>query len=355
MRLGGSASQAKVSHKVRQVLLALVCFLFPLLLTPAIAHQESILVWTHEPFFEGWGEVKSLDAAKGWEGAIYYAVLGTHGIYRSSGPERAWISVSDVLPTGSLGQVQVRAFSVDPSNPLVIYAALRSVTPGRPRLYRSESGGESWMVLAGLTDRRIHVLGVPSDHSSWVYAATENQFYRSTDGGATWEARGGWRGSTEILCMAISFDDPDRIYLGTSGRGLLITVDGGVSWIRSLPDAQVFALAAGRQGSIVYAGTDSGLYGTDDGGATWQVRGEEWTGHRIYAVAVSPTDDRTLYVGIEYEGVYRSYDGGQDWIPLKRGLGNATVRALAVDPSYPWLLFAGTNSGLWYCQLFSLE
>ncbi len=303
----------------------------------------------------GWGSVQLLDVAKGQEGAIYYAVLGTHGIYRSSGPERSWVSVTKGLPAGILGQVQARALCVAPDNPLAVYASLRSVSPGRPRLYRSEDGGESWVVQAGLTDRRIHVLAVPSGYPSWVYAATESQFYRSTDGGVTWEARGGWRDGTEILSIAVSFGDPDEVYLGTSGRGLLITMDGGQSWMRVLHGAHVFALALGRQENIIYAGTDSGVYGSDDGGATWQVRGDEWAGRRVYAIAVSPTDDRTLYIGVEDEGVYRSYEGGQNWIPLKRGLGNVTVRTLEVDPGYPWLLFAGTSSGLWYCKLYSPE
>lgn len=352
MRSGALVRRAMASRKARQALLVSACFLLPLLLTTTIAHQDGTLVWTQEPFFEGWAAVEGLHVAKGREGAIYYAVLGTHGMYRSSGTERSWVSISGGLPAGILGQVQARAFGVAPDDPLIIYAALRSVSPGRPRLYKSEDGGETWMVQAGLTDRRIHALGVPSGHPSWVYAATENLIYRSTDGGVTWEARGGWLGSTEILCMAVSFSDPGRVHLGTSGQGLLTTMDGGISWIRALPGARVFALAVGRPEDIVYVGTDSGVYGTDDGGATWQVLGDEWAGRRVYAVAVSPSDDRTLYIGIEDEGVYRSYDGGHNWVPLKRGIGNVTVRTLETDPSYPWLLFAGTSSGLWHCTLF---
>ncbi len=116
MRLGASASRVMTSGKTREALLALACFLLPLFLTPAMAHQDGTLVWTREPYFEGWGSVQLLDVARGQEGAIYYAVLGTHGIYRSSGRERSWVSVTEGLPAGSLGQVQVRALCVAPGN-----------------------------------------------------------------------------------------------------------------------------------------------------------------------------------------------------------------------------------------------
>jgi len=355
MKLHSAVKQAIASRKGREVLFALVCFLSPMLLAPAMANVGNTLVWTQDPTFEGWGAVTRLCAVAAQKGTISYAVLSAHGIYRNSGIGNPWVPVIDGLPEGGLGQVRVRAFSVAPDEPLTVYVGLISVNPGRPSLYRSRDGGTSWTVLAGLTDRRVHALGVPVGQPSWVYAATEGQLYRSVDRGMTWEARGGWSGAAEVLCMAISPQDPDNVYLGTSGQGLLTTIDGGRSWGRGLPGTRVFALALGQREGVLYAGTDSGLYGTEDGGGTWQVRGDEWTGQRVYAVAVSPTDDGTLYLGIEDEGVYRSFDGGQEWIALKRGMGNATVRALAVDPGDPWLIRAGSGNGLWRCALYLPE
>ena len=355
MRLPITAGQVMASRKAREVLFALACCLSPMLLAPVMVSVGTTLVWSQDPAFEGWGAVTTLHAMAAPEGTISYAVLNTHGIYRSSGIQSPWVSIADGLPEGSLGQSQVRAFAVVPDAPLTVYVALSSVSPGRPRLYKTRDGGASWQVLAGLTDRRIHALGVPDGYASWLYAATEGQLYRSTDGGTTWETSGGWSGVTEVLCMAISPRDPNKVYLGTAGRGLLMTVDGGSSWSEALPGSRVLALTVGQQDGVVFAGTDSGLYGTDDGGAAWRVRGDDWTGQRVYAVAISPSDDRTLYIGIEDQGVYRSFDGGESWVPLKRGLGNATVHALALDPSHPWMLYAGSGSGLWRCRLYAPE
>ncbi len=46
MKLGALASRVMTSRKTREALLALACFVLPLLLTPAMAHQDDNLVCT---------------------------------------------------------------------------------------------------------------------------------------------------------------------------------------------------------------------------------------------------------------------------------------------------------------------
>ncbi len=93
--------------------------------------------------------------------------------------------------------------------------------------------------------------------------------------------------------------------------------------------------------STLYAATSSGVFKSTDAGGSW-------TQPTVYmmavALAIDPSDTRILYAGGEAgtAGAYKSTDAGATWVRL---LGNAAF-ALAVHPSAPSTLLAGTNSGL---------
>ncbi|HET7287567.1 MAG TPA: CARDB domain-containing protein, partial [Pyrinomonadaceae bacterium] len=62
---------------------------------------------------------------------------------------------------------------------------------------------------------------------------------------------------------------------------------------------------------------------------------------RLSAIAIDPTSPRTMYVGAQGAGVWKTTNGGQDWQAVADG---ATVRiaALALDPSKPSRVFLVT-------------
>ena len=58
-------------------------------------------------------------------------------------------------------------------------------------------------------------------------------------------------------------------------------------------------------------------------------------------------DAPTLYVGTIGQSVWRSKDGGDSWHRASNGLfPEANIRALAVAPNAPSILFAGTEEGI---------
>ena len=58
--------------------------------------------------------------------------------------------------------------------------------------------------------------------------------------------------------------------------------------------------------------------------------------------AIGPSDPQILYAGINSSGVYKSTNGGVDWV--SSGLTNSTVPCLTFDPS--GILYAGTESNV---------
>jgi photosystem II stability/assembly factor-like uncharacterized protein len=88
----------------------------------------------------------------------------------------------------------------------------------------------------------------------------------------------------------------------------------------------------------VYAGAASGVYRSNDRGASWTAcyNGLE---NVIYDLALDPTNPSTLYAGTP-EGVFRTDDRGSTWTSCSSGLPDQWVDAVVVDPTSPSIVYA---------------
>ena len=64
---------------------------------------------------------------------------------------------------------------------------------------------------------------------------------------------------------------------------------------------------------------------------------------RVTAIAVDPTDPNLVYVGLAQGGVWRSTDGGLNWVPLFDQQATLAIGALALAPSDRSILYVGTG------------
>ncbi len=69
-------------------------------------------------------------------------------------------------------------------------------------------------------------------------------------------------------------------------------------------------------------------------------------GGNVSALALSPgyPTDRTLFAGTG-GGVFKSANGGDSWSAMNKGLESLNILSLALTPTFPRTLFAGTNDG----------
>ena len=96
--------------------------------------------------------------------------------------------------------------------------------------------------------------------------------------------------------------------------------------------------------STLYAATDrGGVYKSTDAGASWRLMNPfpPDVGGRIREIQIDPLTPETLYLSTN-DGVYKSTNGAQSWMPMNEGLTD-TVIGLAIDPSNPSTLYAGTS------------
>lgn len=121
----------------------------------------------------------------------------------------------------------------------------------------------------------------------------------------------------------------------------------------------------GRVNAIGFHPTDSntfwigapagGLWKTTNNGKTWITTTDSAPTLGVSAIAASPRNPDTLYIGTGDRdagdaagmGVYMSINGGKTFIPRNSGMGNQTVGRILIHPSNTKILLAATNSGIY--------
>ena len=185
----------------------------------------------------------------------------------------------------------------------------------------SDDGGKSWR-LSGLKEGMATDLAFAADGSIYV-SVYPGKLYRSTDDGENWELVADNidagvsvsdpdpdRPGPAVLALAVDPNDSTKIYAGFSRGGVMISVDGGVSWSASSsgmnPETSVVDLVADLANpGVVYAATpDSGVYVSTDGGATWSAINTGLLTRAAVSLALS-ADGSVLYVATTGGGVFR--------------------------------------------------
>lgn len=157
---------------------------------------------------------------------------------------------------------------------------------------------------------------------------------------------------------------PDgSLLLGAHG-GLFASADDGATWSPVDFDVDVsssdfMSLAAHpTQPDVLFAGGHgAGVVRSDDGGSTWTSSDAGIDGTDIHGLAINQRDPAYLYAYSVGHGVYSSVDGGDSWDRIDDGPDNPGVRSLAymavqtdmdrsMDSDNWGLLFAGTADGV---------
>jgi photosystem II stability/assembly factor-like uncharacterized protein len=226
----------------------------------------------------------------------------------------------------------ISALAVDPDDSDVLYAGMALGEPFAG-LYKSVDGGRTWFDLdLGVDDRRVKALAVSPDGT--LFVATPRALYRSDDRGWLWQQVDQGPSSeevSEVRCVAVSELDPKRMRSGRGKHRFSTTAAGGTAVAAAYDEGPPLLAAAGP------AAGDAQL--TDDGGRTWQTLRVR----NVNAWVMSRLDDRIEYLGTSDDGVYRAVDGA--W-RRAAALDAAHVFSLAVSPTDPAHLLAGTDDGL---------
>jgi photosystem II stability/assembly factor-like uncharacterized protein len=194
-----------------------------------------------------------------------------------------------------------------------------------------------------------------------LYVGTIGEgLFRSLDAGHSYRrACDGTFVECHVRALAVDPRQPSLIYMGTE-LGLFRSVDGADSWKRvegPLADLQVWSVhIAPQRPDVILVGTrPSALYRSDDSGATWAVAAAtvetacpRILHTRVTTIVTDPDNADLAWAGVEIDGVHASRDGGRTWAPIGVGLSSRDVHALVVVPRTTGgrRLLAATNNDL---------
>lgn len=299
------------------------------------------------------------------------------GIYKSLDGGLSWSTIDEGLPETSFGGVPSRYIGT------ARHAVLDPRSCASPPATGPCTAGPLQTVYVSASGR---VLG-----DTYIAA----RIYKSTDAGANWTASdnglpapmSGACGYQQIAVpLVVDPSTPSTLYVGLSlsafddgtcsvptvANGIFKSTDGGANWVHSsngLPRlggagtshwSSLAIAIAPSQPQTLYASayhydTDgymrSRIFRTTDGGANWIERSVGVVGQDIRAVLVDPNDADLVYAaaagsGVGRGGVYRSTDGGATWDSISIGIDGTPVTTLIFDPHVPERLYAGTISGV---------
>ena len=156
------------------------------------------------------------------------------------------------------------------------------------------------------------------------------------------------------------------ICLGTAGWGVWHSPDAGKSWVRHRApfplNSRIQALVVHpTEPHTVFAGGDTGLFVSQNGGAQWERIGAPGNVPTIWSLAIDPVEPHRLFAGTRPAGVYRSRDGGLRWeklavdIAQECSIGTPFVTSVMVDPEDHRTVWAILTANFSHCNPPSRE
>jgi photosystem II stability/assembly factor-like uncharacterized protein len=212
-------------------------------------------------------------------------------------------------------------------------------------------------ILADAVNGLVHTVDVDTQKPGYL-AATNTGLFRSFDPNKGWQLLSyGADLDPRTTSISTNSRQPETIWVGTSGSGVLVSRDGGKNWrqVSGVPsDVPVNTIVQDPQRpDFVYVGTKQAFYMSHDGGASWTRRGGNLPFGDFTAILVNPRNGDEIFAGNAYQisevggGVYRSTNGGVTWAridPKQRRLPSQRIWALAFDASDQNVLFVGSHS-----------
>lgn len=221
-------------------------------------------------------------------------------------------------------------------------------------VFKSDDRGNSWQVISPDLSRGIDRNKLPVMGRVWGMDAIAKNQSTSIYG--------------NITALSESPKNEKLLYAGTDDGLIQVSTDGGANWskiarVGSVPEQTLVQniYASMHNENVVYAVCNNHRNGdfkpylmkSSDKGKTWisLVKGLPDRGS-TYCMAEDPKDPSLLFAGTEF-GIYFSRDGGSEWIKLGSGLPVIAVRDIAIPVGVDDLAIATFGRGFYILDDYS--
>ena len=265
-----------------------------------------------------------------------------HTVYKSTNGGTTWTNMND--GTLGSGSDSIKGLAVSPVDTDVLYVgSLKGV-------FRSTNGGTSWdNISSGLSYTHTAGIALSRDGKCLYVPTLGGGVYtgdvNTTTHGVSWDSTSNLTATIYNVQAAVDPTDYSTIYASAYPGGTFKTVDGGLTWTECNFGMASFEIDdANRQGYYAFsiAPSDSdvlylGLYGvgvfkSTDGAGTWRPMNglaQTMRGKGITSLLIDPVNADIIYVATE-NGIYRSTDGGTQWVDFSVGFDCTDIRVLTM-------------------------
>ena len=310
--------------------------------------------------------------------AIFYVAGATSGVWKTINAGTTFTPVFDDQGSASVGDI-----AIGPTDPNLIWVGTgennnRQSSSWGDGVYKSTDGGKTWRNMGLRASKQIARIIVDPVDFNVVYVAAlgdlwaaggERGVFKTTDGGLNWQRVlfvDDDTGATELLMdpsnnkvLYAATYQRRRQQWGMNGGGpgsaIWKSTDGGQTWAKL--ETGIPAGPKGRIGmdiwranpNVLYARIEhpgeSGVYRTDDAGATWRKMSNENPRPMYFSqIRIDPQTDSRIYVlGVS---LHISDDAGRTW--RTDGARNIHVdhHAMWINPQNPHHIIIGNDGGV---------
>ncbi|WP_237274351.1 VPS10 domain-containing protein [Tenacibaculum ovolyticum] len=182
--------------------------------------------------------------------------------------------------------------------------------------------------------------------------------------------KGGKKGNVAYGTLTTISESPFQfglLYVGSDDGLVHVSKDGGGSWSKisdSFPqDLWVTRVIASKHKKESVYVTLNGyrfddfttyIYKSDDYGKTWKNISSNIPASPVNVIKEDPKKETILYVGTD-NGLYTSLNKGGSWQPFKKGLPNVAVHDLVIQPTAKHLIVATHGRSLYKANVAPLQ
>ncbi len=290
---------------------------------------------------------------------VYLSTGFISGFFRSKDGGQTWTPVEP----GIQEPEEIAELAIDPVGRM-LYAL---VTDGSaPTLQRSVDLGATWEDISSQlpaatrsamalfdpspapSGRYVCALRVDPADTSRLYLGAGGTAVVSQDGGATWSEPSGAELERATAVLNTVPGTPEKAIEQAAASiadlfdGMVLATEPAKAFTEaSVTGAHGPVVVDSQKPATVYAGSDQGVFKSEDAGHTWRKASSGIFDPTVSQVLVDPSSPSTLFA-LTSAGIMKSSDAGSTWqIALE-----APTLWMTMAPSSPLTLYASTAGGL---------
>jgi photosystem II stability/assembly factor-like uncharacterized protein len=245
------------------------------------------------------------------------------GMYESHNGGQQWATVKDISRYG------VRALAFAASQPSRFLAGTQN------GVMLSDDCGKTWTRISDPENHemaQITAVAIDSKDPNIMYAGTSHLPWKSMDGGKTWTSiHTGMIDDSDVFSIYVDPMNPANL-LASACSGIYASSDRGDLWHKLLGIPNTSRRTHVIRGdpsnaSLIYAGTTTGLFKSSTQGTAWKTL----TNTQINWLALDPSQLQRVYLALDYEGIAKSENGGENITPINNGFVNRVISDMAVS------------------------